>query len=190
MRAAGLGAILSFTAILAVGCSGDSNDGAPGSGGAGTGGTTAGTGGTTSGSGGTGGGGNLDSSTDCSLLADVDTYTANMMKKGKNGIMSFLLVQSDPGPPIMGNNVFKLKVTGADGMPISKGLTIRVWMPAHIHDSSSRPTIRYDAATGTYELNPIDLSRMGGVWQVYLTVNDDGDPPVPIDQAEFNFCIS
>ena len=192
MRAAGIGAILSFTAILAVGCSGDSNDGSgAGSGGTGTGAGTAGTGGTTSGSGGgSGGGGDLDSSTDCSLRTDIDTYAANMMKKGKNNIMSFLLVQSDPGPPIKGNNAWKIKVTGADGMPVSQGITIRVWMPEHGHDSPSKPTITYDNATGTYGLKPINMSVMGGVWRVSVTMNDNSDPPIPVDLADFNFCIN
>ncbi|HMI88387.1 MAG TPA: hypothetical protein VK550_30095 [Polyangiaceae bacterium] len=173
------------TASVAVACSADDAD--PGAGGAG------GSGGTGAGTGGTGGssvGGSTDGSTDCSLRAEVDTYSANMTKRGKNNIMSFLLIQSDPAPPIKGNNVFKLKVTGSDGMPVSKGLALRVWMPEHRHDSPSLPMVTYDAASGSYTLNPIDLSIMPGVWRISPTINDESDPPIPIDTADFNFCIN
>src|SRR5689334_14433651 len=87
---------------LTSACAGDSN----GSGGAGTGGSggsgAGGAGGTSPG--GSDGSIDPDSSTDCSLRTDVDTYAANMARKGKSQVLSFQLVKSDPGPPVKGSN--------------------------------------------------------------------------------------
>jgi len=184
--AARLGVLLIVTAVgFAAGCSDDANPGsaagAGGSGGSGGSGTT----------GGTGGGGNVDSSTACSVMTNVDSYVANMAKPGKSKIMSFQLVQSNPGPPIKGKNEWKVKITDAAGMPVNKGLTVKVWMPTHGHDSPEAPVISFDAATSTFTLTPVNMSTMGGTWRVTLTVNDLSDPsvPVPVDAADFDFCV-
>jgi hypothetical protein len=179
-----------FVAWLLVGsmgfsdsCSGDnSNAGTGGAGGTGTG-----TGGS-SGSGGSGGG-DGDGSVACSARTDVDLYSANMTKKGQNGLMSFLLIQSDPAPPVFGVNVWKLKVTGMDGMPVSKGLTVDVFMPDHGHPSPLTPNIIYDAATGVYGLDPIYLS-MSGKWRITFNITDPNDSSVVIDKVEFYFCVA
>jgi len=184
VRAIGLGPVLLLAALSApMGCAGDSNSGT-GGGSGGTGGAT-GTGGT----GGVGGGGSVDSSTDCALRTDVDTYVANMMKPGKNKIMSFQLIESKPGPPIKGDNDWKVKVTDAGGMPVSQGLRVRVWMPGHGHDALVSPEISYDAMTSTFGLKPVSLKIMGGVWRITLTVTPPDDPQVAIDIADFDFCI-
>ena len=181
-RAARLGMLIILSAVgFAAGCSDDTNPdaagGTGGSGGSGGSGMT----------GGSGGGGNPDSSTSCAIMTNVDTYVANMAKPGKSKIMSFQLVQSDPGPPVKGKNIWKVKITDAAGMPVSKGLAVRVWMPGHGHDSPSAAGISYDAATSQFTLNPVNMSTMGGTWRVTLTVNDDTG--VPIDAADFDFCV-
>jgi hypothetical protein len=188
-RSAGLGALLLLTTVIAgAGCAGDSNSTGTvtGTGASGTGGSN-GAGG--SGSGGSGGGGNLDASTDCAIRTDVDQYSANMTKKGLNGLMSFLLIQSDPGPPVFGSNVWKLKVTGSDGMPVSSGLTVSVFMPEHGHFSPMAPVITYDASTGVYGLDPIYLS-MGGKWRITFSITDPNDSALVIDKVEFFFCVA
>jgi len=176
------------SAMILAGCSGDSNPGSSGG--------TGGTGGVTTGTGGTGGisdSGNKDESTDCTLRADLDTYVANMSKKGKNNLMSFQIVESTPAPPAKTDNVFKVKITDAGGMPVTTRLRIRVWMPEHGHDSPEIPIITFDAATSTFELNPISMRVMGGAWRVTLDVMEpkDADPAdIPIDTVDFNFCIA
>ena len=185
MRSAGLGAALSLAAMItAVGCSGDSTADP----GAGSGGST-GTGGSGGAGGGPGGGGNVDSSTDCAVRTDVDQYSANMTKKGSNGLMSFLLIQSDPAPPALGDNVWKLKVTGSDGMPLTQGLTITLEMVEHGHASPKTPKITYDPATGTYGLDPVYLS-MGGKWTITVSITDPSDSAIVIDKAVFFFCVA
>ena len=63
-------------------------------------------------------------------------------------------------------------------------------MPEHGHDSPTAPVISYDAATSTFTLNPVDMSTMGGTWRVALTVSDTSTvPSVPVDAADFDFCI-
>jgi len=186
-----LGKVARFSALLALGaigfaagCSGDdanpgSTAGAAGSGGAG-------------GSGGSGGAGGMcnATSTACICQTDpMDTYVANMVKEGTNKAFSFQLVQSTPAPPIKGDNTWKIKITDMAGMPVNKGLTLRVWMPMHRHDSLTPPVVTYDEATSTYSFKPIDLGAMGGIWQVIITVNDPSNPGVPVDSATFNFCV-
>jgi hypothetical protein len=168
----------------AMGCAGDSTPGT----GAGSGGS-GGSGGNGEDSGGVGGGGKTDTTFDCSLRTDVDAYVANMSKKGKNNLITFQLIQSDPGPPIKGDNDFEMKITNADGTPVTQGLTVRVWMPEHNHDSLIPPTVVYDEMTGTYEVNPVSTKIMGGVWRVSLRVARPDDKDIDIDAADFNFCI-
>jgi hypothetical protein len=186
--AARLGALVIVSALgFAAGCSDATNPDAAG----GTGGSGGSGGSGTSGGGGSGGGGSAETSTACAIKTNVDSYVANMSKQGKSKSMLFQLVQSNPGPPIKGKNEWKVKITDAAGMPVSSGLTVRVWMPEHGHDSPTAAKITYDAATSTFALIPVDMSTMGGTWRVTLTVNDLTDPsvPVPLDAADFDFCV-
>lgn len=183
MRAVIVGALLFLGVASFAACSGDDSSA--------TGGNTGGAGGSSGGSGGTGGaggGGDEDASTACADRTDVDLYTANMTKKGKNGSYSFLLVQSDPGPPAKGMNVWKVKVTGPDGMPFAmlKDLKVDISMPEHRHNSPISPVLSYDAASGTFGVNPVYLS-MGGKWRILFEVK--GADALTIDSAEFFFCV-
>jgi hypothetical protein len=187
-RAGRLGSLLFIGAVgLAAGCSGDSSAATGGSSG-GSGGSSA---GGTSGGGGSGGGDldGGDSTFLCSVRPGVDQYAANMTKKGTKGLMSFLLIQSNPAPPIMGSNAWKLKVTGSDGMPVSQGLVVDVFMPDHGHPSPLSPTVTYDPATGVYGLDPIYLS-MVGMWRITFTITDPNDSSLIIDKVEFFFCAA
>ena len=164
---------------LAGGCSDDASPGAAGGSG--------GSGGSTGGSGGAGGMCNA-TSTACVCQTDpMDTYVANMAKVGLNQKLTFQLIQSNPAPPIKGSNDWKVKITDMAGAAVSTGLTIRVWMPKHGHDSPTPTKITYDAASSTFDLNPIGLSLMPGIWRVSMTVKDASN--VLADQADFDFCV-
>jgi hypothetical protein len=183
MRAAAFALLgLIFVVSAPVGC-GDSNNGTGGGAAAGSAGTGGASGG---GAGGMGGEGDRDGSTGCDR-PDVDKYSANMTKKGINDVMSFVLVQSDPGPPIKGNATVKLKITGADGMPVSSGLVVDVFMPEHNHPSPVSPKITYDAASGTFTLDPVYFF-MPGKWRLRFDIVDTTG--TLIDRGEFFFCIS
>jgi hypothetical protein len=189
LRAAMFGALLvASVGTFALGCAGDDNNatgtGSGGSGGAG------GSGGGSGGSSGAGGGADEDGSTSCAVATDVDTYSANLMKKGRNGKYTFVLVESDPGPPAKNMNVWKVKVTGPDGMPPDlKQLAVEISMPAHKHNSSIPPTVTFDAASGTFTVDPVYL-QMGGRWRIFFEVRDPNDPALPLDSVEFFFCVS
>lgn len=180
VRGAAFGAlVLSAVASFAAGCSSDDNNT--------TGANTGGAGGS-GGSGGSGGGGDLDSSTSCALQTNVDLYTANMTKPGKFGKLSFLLLQSDPAPPARGDNLWKLKITAANGTPVGQQLTAEISMPSHGHNTPIPPMLSFDAGTGTWTINPVHFS-MAGVWRINFVVRDPSDTSIPIDSAEFNFCL-
>ena len=182
MRAAVVGPmVLLGAAIVAVGCSEDPSNATGGSGGTGSAGG--------GGAGGSAGSGiDTDSSTDCSLQKGMDNYTANLTKKGKNGMYSFVLVQSDPGPPVYGRNIWKLKVTDPGGMPLTSGLTADVWMLVHGHPSPSLANITFDAASAAFTINPVHLS-MPGPWRTTFFVNPN-DADISLDSVEFFFCVN
>jgi hypothetical protein len=183
VRGAAFGAfVLLGLASFAAGCAGDDNSG--------TGGNTGGAGGSggSGGAGGSGGGLDQDSSTSCASRTDVDLYTANMTKKGKMGTHSFLLLQSDPAPPARGDNVWKVKITGPDGTPIGKAVTADISMPEHGHNTPIPPTLTFDAASGVWSINPVHFS-MAGKWRIIFTARDPNDTALPLDSAEFNFCV-
>jgi len=181
IRSVGLGALLMLAAMTApAACAGDSNNG--------------GAGGSSGGSGGAGGsgvedGGKSDTSTACAVATGVDTYVANLIKKGKNNVLSFQLVQSDPAPPIEGTNVWKVKVLGSDSMPIANDkLSVDIFMPGHNHNTPIPPIVSYDDGGKTFTINPTHFS-MGGTWRITLSVYDPGDDSIPIDSVQFFFCV-
>lgn len=184
-RAASFAGLALIGALGLAACSDEGNSGTTG--GAGTGGATgsAGAGGG-GGAGGMGGGGDTDSSTRCALRTDIDTYSANMTKKGEKGALSFVLVESNPAPPGRTENVWKVKITGADGMPITTGLAVDVRMPEHGHNSTIPPKFTYDAASGTFIIDPVYL-HMTGKWRIRLDIVSADSTLV--DGAEFFFCL-
>jgi hypothetical protein len=182
-RSVGLGAVLMLAAMGApTACSDSGNGGAGGAGGSGV-------------SGGAGGGSTVDArvdpetSTGCAVITDVDTYVANLTKIGRNGVLSFQVIQSDPAPPAEGSNVWKVRVLGGDGMPIADDeLGVEVFMPGHEHNTPIPPIVSYDGATKTFAVNPVHFS-MGGRWRITLSVMDPSDPTIPLDSAQFFFCV-
>jgi hypothetical protein len=174
-----LGMLLVASAFaFAAACSDDASPGATGGAGA------------SGGSGGSGGAGGMcnATSTACACQTDpMDIYVANMAKPGVNKQLTFQLIQSNPGPPIKGNNDWKVKITDSAGTAVGTGLTVKVWMPKHVHDSLTAPKITYDTASSTFRLNPIDLGLMGGLWRITLMVDDTGG--VTADKADFDFCV-
>jgi hypothetical protein len=178
IHAVGIGALFLLAAIGApAACSDDGNGGTGGgSGGAG-------------GNGGVDGGGDPDTSTSCAVATGIDTYVANLTKPGRNGVYSFQLVQSDPAPPAEGTNVWKVKVLGGDGMPIANDkLGVDIFMLGHNHNTPIPPIVAYDGGAKTFAINPVHFS-MGGTWRITFRVFDPGDDSIPIDSAEFFFCL-
>jgi hypothetical protein len=182
IHAAGLGALLMLAALGApAACSGDASNGGAGGGSGGS----AGAGGND----GVDGGGNEDTSTSCAVATGIDKYVAHLSKPGRNGVYSFQLVQSDPAPPAEGTNVWMVKVLGSDGVPIANDqLSVDIFMPGHGHNTPIPPIVAYDVGAKTFAINPVHFS-MGGTWRITFSVFDPSDRAIPIDSAQFFFCL-
>jgi hypothetical protein len=167
----------------ATGCSGD--DRTPtetaGAGGA------AGTGG---GGSGTVDAGDQDGLVICPLPGEpIDMYHANLVKAGRDRVLTFTLVESDNAPPSRGNNSWQLKITKMDQTPVKGEITPKIEMPHHTHPPSKAPEITYDAAKGLYNVTPVFLF-MPGYWSAEFTAYELGrDAEAPLDRGTFYFCV-
>jgi hypothetical protein len=125
----------------------------------------------------------------CDDDSRVDHYTANLKKPGQKGLYTFQLSQSDPAPPAKGNNSFVVKIAGADGAAVTGDLRVALRMPDHMHGTSIKPVVTFDAATQSYTVTPLYLF-MAGVWRIELDLYaGDPDAGTPTDTAAFFFCI-
>jgi hypothetical protein len=119
----------------------------------------------------------------------VDIYTANLKKSGQNGVLTFVLAQSDPAPPAKGNNAFLIKIAGADGGALGGDLAVSLKMPDHGHGTSVQPNVTFDPQAGSYTVTPLYFF-MAGVWRVELDAYDGAaDAGTVIDSAVFYFCV-
>jgi hypothetical protein len=210
-----LGALIVFAWLPA--CGNDSSSGttmtvtsggaAAGSGGSstGSGGNTGGNGGAgaASGAGGTsgsGGGEPRDGALDgddsdsgfvsCALPTDpVDFYEPNLTKLGKNGTLTFRLVESDIVPPGLGVDTWIVKVMRADGGVVSGDLAGHVAMPNHTHPVTVQPEPAFDADKGAYVVTPLYFF-LAGYWRsTFAAYDGSADAGPPLDTVDFNFCV-
>ncbi|MES1172498.1 MAG: FixH family protein [Bacteroidota bacterium] len=86
-------------------------------------------------------------------------------------VFTIKLVNSDPGPPVKGDNTWTLEVDEtATGTPLDGlDVTVTPWMPDHMHGTTKVVEVTPAAAAGQYALAPVYL-RMSGFWQVKVTV--------------------
>lgn len=133
----------------------------------------------------------------CAHETRADSYSAGMLKTGKNGNLTAELLSSDPGPPIRGSNAWRLMVKDSAGNPVD-GATIAVtpYMPDHSHGTSVRAVVcpGVDDAcktaaplpSGTYSIAPLYLF-MAGLWQTTLDIRSADDTVT--DSVVFSFCV-
>jgi hypothetical protein len=135
---------------------------------------------------------------DCASEPGVDSYAPGLQKSGANGLYGFELVSSTPAPPALNDNTFVLRVTDANGDPLSGQLSAALDMPEHGHSSPETPVISFDPSSGNFTLDPMDLF-MVGLWRFTFTFTPDassvdgaagaaGDAPAT-DSAVFEFCV-
>ncbi len=133
---------------------------------------------------------------DCASQAGVDAYAAGLKKASQSGAFQFELVSSTPAPPAQGDNTFLVRVTAADGTPLTGQLNATLDMPEHGHTSPKTPVITFDAASGTFSLDPMYLF-MVGLWRIAFTFEPDAasgaagasDAASAADFAVFQFCV-
>ena len=135
-----------------------------------------------------GGGAGASALADAGIVSCADDslaemYAPDMQMMGTHGVLKFVLVQSEPGPPIKGNNTWTMKLTDLSGAPVT-GATFKVkpFMPYHGHGTSVVPIVT--AKGESYEIGPLYL-YMRGIWQVTL----DAKTATQSDTAVFSFCI-
>jgi hypothetical protein len=129
----------------------------------------------------------------CANDPRADAYKAGMQKPSENGNLLVTLLESQPGPPAIGNNSWTIAVQDAvapdSGSAERNDLSISAvpWMPDHGHGTSIVPTVTPKGSDGQYTINPLYLF-MAGLWQVTLHMSATG-PAQVTDQVVFSFCL-
>lgn len=124
--------------------------------------------------------------TNCATETRAEAYSAGMEKPGEAGAMTVRLLESVPGPPIKGNNTWRLRLVDQAGVPMTgASLKITPYMPDHKHGTSIKAVVQ-EQSGGEYTVSPLNLF-MPGLWQVTVAAQPAG---APMDQAVFSVCIS
>jgi YtkA-like len=100
---------------------------------------------------------------------DMHPYEAGLYVISDAGYFKITLLNSQPGPPVKGQNTWTIEVDEvATGTPLD-GLDISVapWMTAHMHGTAA--VVVTPIGSGQYALKPLFL-YMSGVWDVRFTV--------------------
>ena len=116
-------------------------------------------------------------------------YQPGMQVTSSAGTFTIKLLDSSPGPPVKGNNVWNLEIDDASsGAPVD-GLAIDVtpWMPDHNHGTSAAVGVM-PAGGGDYTLMPIYL-YMSGFWQVKMNLTATANDAGTADNAILPICI-
>lgn len=117
---------------------------------------------------------------------DFDLFEPGMTQLAEPGEITVELTNAEPSPPVVRrDNVWWLKLTDAEGTPIS-GATLLAspYMPKHQHGAAE--VVVEDLGEGEYRLSPIELI-MPGVWEILLSVTPaEGEA----SETSFRFCIA
>jgi len=119
---------------------------------------------------------------------------------GASGLFNFELVSSEPAPPAINDNTFVVRVTDADGTALDGQLGATLYMPVHQHYSPESPLVTFDATSGTFTLDPMDLF-MVGLWRITFTFQPQtsgtdaaaagaSNASDTSDSAAFEFCLN
>jgi hypothetical protein len=111
------------------------------------------------------------------------TYTANMQQVGVGRLLTFVLVKSDPAPPVKGTNTWTVKLLDTMGHAVTgASLSVVPKMPDHGHGTSIVPQVA--PAGDGYVVSSVYLF-MAGLWQVTIQAQSAAGN----DTAVFQFCI-
>jgi hypothetical protein len=119
---------------------------------------------------------------------DDEMYVPGSKRPGAAGHFDFALVSSTPAPPALGDNLFVVQVSEADGPVASGDLSVTLDMPQHGHQSPKQPEIRFDAESQAFVLEPMRLF-MVGLWQITFGFEGLLDGAPSSDSAVFEICI-
>jgi hypothetical protein len=110
-----------------------------------------------------------------------------MSRSSAAGLLRVTLVTAQPAPPWRGRSAWTLRLTDAEGVPVSADTVIALSsrMPDHGHGTPLKPVIVAGDAPGTFMANPVYLF-MAGYWVTTINVTlPDGKS----DSARFAFLI-
>jgi hypothetical protein len=143
----------------------------------------------TGGSGGAGGAGG--STTVATSLCDKDpramTYAVGLSRTATGAPLKVTFVDATPRPPGEEMNAWTVRVTDANGDPVTGAtITLKPWMPDMGHGSSITPQITPMGEDGMYQVTLIDLF-MPGIWSNTFTIKTASEP---LATAVFTFCIN
>lgn len=129
------------------------------------------------------------SSGSCSQETRAEPYLAGLEKPGKQGSLVFRLIESQPGPPQKGDNVWTLAIKNSSGsaQPAAT-VSVTPFMPDHGHGSPIKAEVSElatPAGGGQYRVSPVNLF-MPGLWQITVAAQTTGGAS---DSAVFAFCI-
>lgn len=132
-----------------------------------------------------GGGDPASTKVNCAIEDRDDTYVAGLEKPGAKGVLTVRLVESQPGPPLKGDNTWVVEVRTAAGELVNDAMITPVpFMPDHNHGTSIKPKVTFQGA-GRYQIAPLNLF-MSSLWRVQIDVKT---PEGAMDGAAFFFCI-
>ncbi len=125
----------------------------------------------------------------------IDTYAPGLQKKSTSGAYSFELVSTTPSPPAVNDNSFVVHIADQSGAAQTGTLTAALDMPQHGHSSPKTPVVSFDAASGNFTLDPMDLF-MVGLWRITFSFTPTdatgaagASDASASDTAVFQFCI-
>lgn len=120
----------------------------------------------------------------CTNDSRANTFAANLEKVGQGGVYRFVLVSSDPSPPVRGTNRWTVRINDAAGAPVTGSvIEISSFMPDHGHASSVKASST-EQPDHSYVIEPLYLF-MPGLWQITLKATTG----TVVDSAVFTFCI-
>lgn len=125
----------------------------------------------------------VDAGITCRTDPRAEAYAPNQTRPGQGGAFSFVLVQSEPGPPAKGTNTWTVRVTTPAGQPVV-GATLKAtpFMLDHGHGTSIVP--QTTAVGDTFTVAPLYLF-MPGLWRITL----EAQLGAALDSAQWFFCV-
>ena len=106
-----------------------------------------------------------------------------MKQKGYGNLLTFVLVEGTPAPPVRGSNTWTVQLLdGAGNLVTGATLVATLLMPDHGHASSVVPQTM--PSGDSYTIAPLYLF-MAGLWQITLVAMT----PAGDDSTVFDFCI-
>ncbi|HEY4102502.1 MAG TPA: hypothetical protein VGM44_01380 [Polyangiaceae bacterium] len=126
---------------------------------------------------------------DCTSEPGIDGYAPGLSKLGASGLYDFQIVSTTPSPPALNDNTFVVRVTDANGAALAGELSAALDMPEHGHSSPKTPVITFDATSGNFTLDPMDLF-MVGLWRFTFTFMPSADASDGgMDTGVFELCL-